>query len=154
MSTAVRLLVVAVFTTIAPAQIWNVSTDASGRDVYFVTNLSQRESGQPAVYKVFLLRGRTLTLIEQTPADYPFGPGTYFYTRGAVSANGDVLVVNRRRDGACPSSCRFYESASTLIQAPYATFTFAANTALSANGRFAALFGNTNEAPGVSPPGH
>ena len=143
MGIVARLFTVfAVAATIAPAQIFSLSTDATGWDIYFVTNFSQRDSGQPAVYKLFRLSGEVLTLIEQSPGDG--WVGTYVYGPAAVSADGTARAVNRIiNGGSC--RCDFYTGYSTLIQTRYGTITFSANTALSANGRFAALFDHVGD---------
>jgi hypothetical protein len=104
---------------------------------------------------LFLLRDGALTLIEQPPGAGPFGPAFELYNRATVSAIGDVWAINRLFNGGCPpASCLSLEAASTTIQTGGAKLTFAANTALSANGRFAALYGNTNQSPGANPPAH
>ena len=146
-------LLLSAFGTITHAQdIHSLSTDATGRVVYFATSLSQRGSGQAAVSKVFSLRDGELTLIAQSPAIS--GPNDTSFPSTALDANGDVRVVNRSLSCFGGSSCFFRELARTSIQTGSGTLAFGASAALTANGRFAALFGNTNQAPGVNLPPH
>jgi uncharacterized protein (TIGR03437 family) len=132
--------------TAASAQIWNLSTTINGDDLYFASSLSQRGSGQPSTNKLFLLRNESLALIEQSPR--PYGTGSYAYNRTALSAMGAVRAVNRILQCDGGSSCFFRELASTDIQTSSGTLRFDGNASLSANGRFAVLFGNTSQAPG------
>lgn len=138
---------------VASAQIFGLSTDSTGRDIYFSTYLSQRGLGQPKYsggniepFKFFRLRDGALTLIEQAPSQdlSLLVLGRYSYPRASVSANGDVLAVNRL--AICLSGLAYTcEAASTLIQTPRGNLSFTGNATLSANGRFAALFGNTDQ---------
>jgi uncharacterized protein (TIGR03437 family) len=119
--------------------------------VYFTTDLSQRGSGQPLTNKLFLLRSGTLTLIEQSPVAGG-GFSIYTYERVATSESGSVRAINRRAYCQGGSSCLFRELASTTIQTADRQLGFDGNASISNNGRYAALVGNTNAAPGVAVP--
>ena len=113
---------------IAAGQVFNLATDATGQDVYFVTTASQRGSGQAGNYKLFLLRDGGLTLIAPDVINLP-----------AVSDDGKIRAINRVSGCGGGSSCFFRELANTQIQTPSGTLSFEGNAALAANGRFAAL---------------
>ncbi len=142
----------AILATAASAQIWNLATNGNGDDVYFASTLIQRGSGQPTTNKLFLFRNKSVALIELS--SNLFGSYTGTYNRAAFSANGAVRAINRIEQCIGGSSCVFRELASTAIQTSSGALGFGGNACLSANGRFAVIYGNTNGAPvpGSIPP--
>src|SRR5437879_1537729 len=90
------LLIGAVFAGAAPAQIRSLSTTADGRGVYFSTSdgsIRQRASNEPFSRKLYLLRGKTLTVIEDSHSLHTSVPTAY--EPPAVNADGSILAVNR-----------------------------------------------------------
>ena len=136
MKGALRLVASVLFgAMVASAPIFGLSTDSTGRDIYFSTYLSQRGLGQSKYssgdlerFKLFRLRDGALTLIEQAPSQDPswLVSGRHSYPRPSVSANRDVLAVNRL--AICLSGLAFTcEAAGTLIQTPRGNLSFTGN---------------------------
>jgi len=130
--------------------IENLSTNYSASDIYFTASLVQRDSGQSGFPKVFLLRGKSLTLIAESPALSSITG--YRYSRTGLDASGSVRAINRRSDCIGGSSCIFRELAGTRIETPSGRFEFSGFAAIANNGKFAVLYGRTNGAPGTPRP--
>ncbi len=130
------LLASAIATGSAYSQIGGLSTTADGRSVFFGTTeyIRQRGSSQSFLRRLFLLRDKALTVVDE--AQTSGGPGYSGYLQTGVSADGAVRAINR--DYYCgPPPCR--SGRSTLVQTPTGTFSLGGTAAITGNGRFAAI---------------
>jgi uncharacterized protein (TIGR03437 family) len=128
------------------AQIGGLASSADGKLVYFSTDgsLRQRGSKQPFSPKMYCLRDRVLTLIEDAADVQKSVPVRY--DRFVANSDGTVFAVNRSLvcygKGACPGLPQH----STTIHTPAQTITFPGRAHLTMNGRFALI---TVQAAGV-----
>src|SRR5690349_13539039 len=97
-------LILAFFCAALPAfcQFDFIATNADGSDVYFVTPLRQRGTGQSSELKLFRLRGQELSLLESRPC-LPI-PGTACGFSD-IQASGDGSVVTFQGRLYCAGPC-------------------------------------------------
>ena len=135
---------VALTSASAHAQIWNLSTNGTGDQIFFISSLSPRGSGDAAVEKALTLRNGSVSVVEASPE--PIESISYPFSRTAVSSSGEVYAVNRSR--LCQGGSRCIDLASTNtteIHTPSGTLSFDGTASISPNGRYAAIFNNLDE---------
>ena len=141
MNSIVRLAAAALFVVAAHAQVGALSATSDGTVVYFAVTKSeirQRASDQSFLPKMYAIRDGQLTLVDDTP---PTRGLPKQYTRASVSADGSIVAINHGVLCFYRYVCDGIIRATTVITTPSRTFTFEGRSHVTANGRFAVVYG-------------
>ena len=127
---------------VAYAQIGALSATVDGRGVYFAIlrdGIRQRGSDQSFNPKMYMVRDGQITLFDDSP---PSNGRPKQYNPSSVSADGSVVSINLQDVCTGGSFCNVLNLTTTVIKTPSRTFHFGGRSHVTANGRFAVVYGH------------